>query len=134
MQDVMSGVQQRFGTNSLIRSQSAKAGAAQRHQTLMNSIRARRHNDTAAMKLTNPSVQSLEKMLKAEKNPIPQAEVGQVGQSEEEKNKTQRIKIHYYELNQDQREQYFRIKSAKKEKKRNDDIKRKEEIHEWKIQ
>jgi hypothetical protein len=51
--------------------------------------------------LTNPSVQSLEKMLMAEKNPMPQAEVGQVSQSEEDKNKTQRIKIHYYELNKE---------------------------------
>jgi hypothetical protein len=30
--------------------------------------------------------------------------VGQVGQSEEETNKTKRIKIHYYELNKEQRE------------------------------
>jgi hypothetical protein len=85
----------------MLRSQSAKAGAPNRHINLMNSIRARQHNDTAAMKLTNPSVQSLEKMIKTEKNPIPQAEVGSVAQGDEDKNKTQRIKIHYYELNQD---------------------------------
>ena len=80
-----------------MRSQSAKAGAANRHMNLINSIRARNHNDTVAMKLTNPSVQSLEKMIKTEKNPIPQAEVGSVAQGDEDKNKTPRIKIHYYE-------------------------------------
>ena len=57
-----------------------------------------------------------------------------MGQSEEEKNKTKRIKIHYYELNKEQREQYFRLKSAKKEKKRNDELRRKDELHEWKTQ
>jgi len=37
-------------------------------------------------------------------------------------------------LNKDQREQYFRIKSAKKDKKMNEAIKRKEELHDWKAQ
>ena len=66
----------------MIRSQSAKAGAHQqyygsKHISLMNSIRVRRQNDTTALQLTNPSVQSLEKLIQAELNPIPQAEVGQ---------------------------------------------------------
>jgi hypothetical protein len=37
-------------------------------------------------------------------------------------------------LNKDQREQYFRIKSGKKDKKMNEAIKRKEELHDWKAQ
>jgi len=53
----------------MLRSQSAKAGA-NRH---LVSIRSRRqNNEFSAMKaLNNPSVQTLEKMLYAEKNPIP---------------------------------------------------------------
>ena len=116
----------------MLRSQSAKAGA-NRH---LVSIRSRRqNNEFSAMKvLNNPSVQTLQKMLYAEKNPMPQPDVGQVTQGDDDKNKTQRVRIHYYELNQDQREQYFRIKSAKKEKKLTDAVKKKEEIHEWNIQ
>ena len=54
--------------------------------------------------------------------------------TEEDKTKTQRVRVHYYELNKEQREQYFRLKSAKKDKKRNEEARRKEEVHEWKTQ
>ena len=59
--------------------------------------------------------------------------MGQVA-TEEDKTKTQRVRVHYYELNKEQREQYFRLKSAKKDKKRNEEARRKEEVHEWKTQ
>ena len=45
------------------------------------------------------------------------------GDGDEEKGKTARVRIPFYQLNQEERIQLFRIKSAKKDKKREEDLK-----------
>lgn len=49
--------------------------------------------------------------------------------TDEDKEKAKKIRIPFYMLNQEERIQYYRIKSTKKEKKREEEIKaRKEEL------
>lgn len=55
-------------------------------------------------------------------------------QTEEDKEKVKKIKIPFYELNQEERQIVFRIKSAKQEKKLAEEMKNKREVIEWKVQ
>jgi hypothetical protein len=53
-------------------------------------------------------------------------------QTDEDKDKAKKIKIPFYELNQEERQIVFRIKSAKQEKKLAEEQKNKKEVLEWK--
>jgi hypothetical protein len=64
----------------------------------------------------------------------PDPNAGTDGQTEENKEKTKKIKIPFYALNQEERQIVFRVKSAKQDKKQAEEAKNKKEMLEWKAQ
>lgn len=113
----------------------------------MNSIRAKRNNPALAnmdtsesqnmqeikLKMAIANGVSIAKIFASELNPERPGAAND-NSNLDDKDKKKKLRLDYKELNPDQRHEYFRIMSAKQDKKRAEKFKKEQEILDWKIQ